>query len=332
MNFTLKTKIFNKSLFVFLFLTVFSFSFLALADEQEVITTFLDDTDQDGLSTEEEKAYGTDPSNNDTDGDSYSDGVEIESGYDPLKPAPGDRIVPDVTTAEGEVANGVAETSVETVNLTDIATEELANIVSEKQDSDQELTNEDLNQAVANVLAQTNQEIELPEVDVDSLKIKEISKKLDDEEKEAQKKEDTIEYLTTVSYIILSNSPSPIRSDMELSGFLERASQEALISVATGNYNMINSLEAKSEAVLKEIETVEVPENMVDTHLKAVQIVKFLGSMGGKLKSLNLSNDPIGQMAEFAKVQGAMLEVQNFVYESQQKLTDLGIKNIPLDI
>jgi hypothetical protein len=204
--------------------------------------------------------------------------------------------------------------------------------VSEKQDANQELTNEDLNQAVANVLEQANQEVELPEVDVDSLKIKEISKKLDDEEKEAQKKEDTIEYLTTVSYIILSNSPSPIRSDKELVGFTERAAQEAVLSIATGNYSMVDSLETKSQAVLKEIESVEVPENMVDTHLKAVQIVKFLGSMSGKLKSVNLSNDPIGQMAELAKVQGAMLEVQNFVYESQQKLTDLGIKNIPLDI
>lgn len=330
MSFSLKTKIFNKSLFVFLFLSVFSFGFLALADEQEVITTFLDDVDQDGLSTEEEKAYGTDPANNDTDGDSYSDGVEVESGYDPLKPAPGDRIVPEVGMSDESTASSSGEG--ETVNLTEIATEELASIVSEKQDASQEITNEDLNQAVANVLAQANQEVELPEVEIDTLKIKEISKKLDEEEREAQKKEDTVEYLTTVSYIILSNAPSPIRSDMELSGFLQRASQEALLSVATGNYSMIDALETKSEAVLKEIESVEVPENMVDTHLKAVQVVKFLGSMGSKIKSMNLSNDPIGQMAEFAKVQGAILEVQNFVYESQQKLTDLGIKNIPLDI
>lgn len=337
MNFTLKTKIFNKSLFVFLFLAVFSFGFLALADEQEVITTFLDDVDQDGLSTEEEKAYGTDPSNKDTDGDSYSDGVEIESGYDPLKPAPGDRIVSETVAVEGgeevtPVVAGEEGNGVEPINLTDVATEELANIVSEKQQENEELTHEDLNQAVANVLAQTNQEIELPEVSVENLKIKEVSNKLDEEEKAAQKKEDTIEYLTTVSYIILSNSPSPIRSDMELGGFLQRASQEVLLSVATGNYSMINTLGTKTEAVLKEIETVEVPENMVDTHLKAVQVVKFLGSMGEKIKSLNLSDDPIGQMAELAKVQGAMLEVQNFVYESQQKLTNLGIKNIPLDI
>jgi len=50
------------------------------------------DSDCDGLTNAEEKLYGTDPNNPDTDGDGYSDGVEVKSGYDPLKPAPGDKI------------------------------------------------------------------------------------------------------------------------------------------------------------------------------------------------------------------------------------------------
>src|SRR6266567_3674295 len=50
------------------------------------------DSDCDGLTNTEEKLYGTDPTNPDTDGDGYSDGVEVKSGYDPLKAAPGDRI------------------------------------------------------------------------------------------------------------------------------------------------------------------------------------------------------------------------------------------------
>ena len=29
----------------------------------------------------------------DTDGDGYGDGIEVESGYDPLKPAPGDKVI-----------------------------------------------------------------------------------------------------------------------------------------------------------------------------------------------------------------------------------------------
>jgi len=67
------------------------------------------DTDRDGLSDDEEKMYGTnpnnadtdgdgltdrdevkvfhtDPNNVDTDGDSYQDGAEVNSGYDPKGP------------------------------------------------------------------------------------------------------------------------------------------------------------------------------------------------------------------------------------------------------
>jgi len=42
-----------------------------------------EDTDQDGLTDAEEKVFGTNPKKPDTDGDSYLDGAEVESGYDP---------------------------------------------------------------------------------------------------------------------------------------------------------------------------------------------------------------------------------------------------------
>jgi len=42
------------------------------------------DSDQDGLSDEEEIFYGTDKNNPDTDGDTYLDGDEVKNGYNPL--------------------------------------------------------------------------------------------------------------------------------------------------------------------------------------------------------------------------------------------------------
>ncbi len=45
------------------------------------------DSDNDGLSDEEEKRLGTDPQNPDTDGDGYTDGEEVRNGYSPLVPA-----------------------------------------------------------------------------------------------------------------------------------------------------------------------------------------------------------------------------------------------------
>lgn len=44
------------------------------------------DTAGDGLTDEQERALGTDPTKADTDSDGYSDSVEVKSGHDPLKP------------------------------------------------------------------------------------------------------------------------------------------------------------------------------------------------------------------------------------------------------
>jgi len=71
---------------------VFATTFFALAQSQVGNSLFLD-SDQDGLTDQEEKAIGTDLLKADTDGDGYSDGKEVESGYNPLRPAPGDKLV-----------------------------------------------------------------------------------------------------------------------------------------------------------------------------------------------------------------------------------------------
>ena len=46
------------------------------------------DFDHDGLSDRMELNFHTDPTKADTDGDGYSDGQEIKTGYNPLNPAP----------------------------------------------------------------------------------------------------------------------------------------------------------------------------------------------------------------------------------------------------
>lgn len=337
MVFSIKTKIWNGSFLVFLLITSLTFGVMALADEQEAITSYLQDGDQDGLSAEEEKALGTDPTNSDTDGDGYSDGVEIESGYDPLKPAPGDRITPDATATSQMDEN----TNEGTVNLTDIASDELINLVQEKQSAEQEqdqiLTPDDLNAVVAKVVQNANQEVELPEVDVDDIKVKEPAKGLSEEELQAEKKQDTLEYLTTVSYILMSNSPVTVHSKEDVSNVLLQASQNMMLVLSTGNFNGFNGianvsdLKTKSNKALEEINALEVPENMIDMHVKAIQIVKLVVSMGETISAMNFDRDPIGQMAQLSKLQGAMFTIQNFLNNATSKMTDLGITNLPLD-
>jgi hypothetical protein len=97
---------------------VFATTLFALAQSQNNNSLFLD-SDQDGLTDQEEKMIGTDLSKADTDGDGYSDGKEVESGYNPLKPAPGDKIVPaDQTSSSDATQTDTIEASADSASAT----------------------------------------------------------------------------------------------------------------------------------------------------------------------------------------------------------------------
>ncbi|MBU0645969.1 thrombospondin type 3 repeat-containing protein [Patescibacteria group bacterium] len=50
----------------------------------ECLDFVYDDPDFDGLESSLEAGLGTDPRNPDTDGDGFSDGQEVQGGYNPL--------------------------------------------------------------------------------------------------------------------------------------------------------------------------------------------------------------------------------------------------------
>lgn len=313
---------------MFASLFLFSSALYVVADEaSSTDVVAFDDSDSDSLSNDEEKIYGTDPEVADTDGDGYSDGVEIEGGFDPLKPAPGDRIVPEEETVES------AETATDSgiVNLTEQASEELANLVSEKEEGE-EITSEDLNTVLANVMAAGQEDIVLPDVDTATMKIKKLSSKLSEEERAEQNRQDVIEYLTLTSYILISNAPVQIRDTQALKGFALDAGKQMIVGLLSGNYSYLDTIEERGQRALDEVNGVEVPESMVDTHIKTVKMLTFASNLKQSIKATVSPDDPLGQMYMFSKVQGFLMTLDGFMQETQGKLTDIGIENIPLDI
>lgn len=65
-------------------LMVFNSTVDELSQKSRVPAVVMLDQDADGLPDDQEKRFGTNPQNIDTDGDGYSDLVEIKSGYNPL--------------------------------------------------------------------------------------------------------------------------------------------------------------------------------------------------------------------------------------------------------
>jgi hypothetical protein len=321
-----KIKIWNRGMFVFMVLFSFSCFYYATADETVSDKNFFQDTDQDGLSNDEEKVYGTDPDVADTDGDSYTDGIEIESGYDPLKPAPGDRVVQDANNPMAAV-EGVTDEPV--LNITERTSQELVEIVKTATTSgnpDEVVTADAIQEALQNALSESNQEIVLPEIDVKEIKVKEIPKKLKGDERDEREQKDVLEYLTTLQYLLINNSPTPIEDEDDVERTAQSVSTQAIAALNSGSFGYLDDLEEKGTKFLDQIKEVEVPETMVSTHVNALQLALYASALKNELKDTQM--DPLGQVATYGKIQALLGEVQNLADSTQSSLEKFGLENI----
>lgn len=315
------------SLLLFFGLLISSVTFFVSADDSMTDKNIFQDSDQDGLSNDEEALYKTDPLDKDSDDDGYTDGVEVESGYDPRKPAPGDKLV---DTKEGSREN---ESQVgASTNLTTQVSEQIATMVQESTlEGGEEVTLDTITESVQSVLEQTDQEIVLPEVSVDEVKVKQVSKKLKEAERLEMEKEDAVEYLTVMAYILANNSPKKFHSQNDLSSLLTSLGTDSLSAITLGNTKYLEDLSKKGEKILEETKEIEVPEGMLDVHVRAIKMAKYSITLKDEVSKTNPS-DPLGQIASLSKLQGFFGVVSDFSQEIYSKMAEYGIKEIPIDL
>ncbi len=316
---------FTLTLFLSLFFLV---SFFAVQAESSTSSkNIFVDSDQDNLSADEEKLYGTNPDKADTDGDGYSDGVEIESGYNPLMPAPGDRIIEGAE----EKKQTTSETKSNEKNLTNEISQQISGVLSTIDSDNKEVTFDQINGAVEEALSSQSSEVTLPEVDVKSIKIKKApSSSLKEKERKSQERKDILEYLTTLSYLVAENSPAQFSNEDELGGVLSNVSNQAILTLASGNKDFTNTLAERGQKILDSTQKLEVPEAMLDIHIKALKMGLYAVSLKDQVNPG--SDDPLGQVATLSRLQGLLGVTTQFTEEVQGALKKYEINDIPLQL
>lgn len=317
-------------LFIFFSLLVSGAAFFVFAGDSASTKNIFQDSDQDGLSNDEEKLYGTNPSIKDSDGDGYGDGVEVESGYDPLRPAPGDKIIKEIS--DNDLAFDQSSAAQKTGgNLTEKVSNEIANIIKNSGQGGEEVSMEDVDVVVQKILKEDiDEETILPEVNIEEIKIKKgPSKSLSEEKRKKQERDDALEYLTVVAYVMANNSPQSFQTEADLNGILTNLAEDSIAALSSGIMDPLNQLPIHAEKIMGELKDIEVPEKMLDTHIKALKIAKY--SIQLKEELTKSQNDPMRQIAVLAKMQGFLINVIEFTNEVNKKLTDYGIEAIPLN-
>ena len=318
---------------IFTALIVLSFAIFAVAEENSSTNNnvFLD-SDQDGLTNSEEKSYGTDPYKADTDGDGYSDGIEVRSGYNPLKPAPGDKIVVADET-NGVARESVAGTSTEKTsdgNLTNELSSKITALLSEGDASTVKM--EDIDSLIEETTTSKLTFEDLPEIDEKTIKILEQNyENLSEKDRTAKEKEDALEYLTAVSYIMGTNSPQKISAtdDVEtLSSQIISAIQN--FSFESGDLSFFDSLLGKSNDILTQLQDIKVPENLLYLHKRGLQLATYAKSLRSEV-TID-SSDPIKSMTYLSKASGLISLSNSFFNDVATSLQKYGITEIPLEL
>lgn len=269
------------------------------------------DSDCDGLTNAEEKLYGTDPNNPDTDGDGYSDGVEVKSGYDPLKAAPGDKIETGDNTPVTSIQNNVSTSSIS--SPTDDYLQNLTSYISSK--GNQPISTTDINTFVDEQMAKDMGDPitwdTLPDVDRSQIKIlKQDYSSLSDADKKSNEAKDAGTYLRQMGYLFVSNAPSQFSTMADFTTFQDNFfSHLADLSGSNNDPTYFSDLGNRLEVCLNQVNNVSVPETMVDLHVKFLRLVKGILT----LRDSSLSqNDPMGKMVLLTKVNAYINLVNDF--------------------
>lgn len=318
----------------FVSLSLVSFMVFISASAEDVFSgkNIFQDGDGDGLSNEEERLYATDPFQKDTDGDGYSDGVEVKGGYDPLKKAPGDKIIIGGSDTE-EPASKDGMISKE--NLTQKLSTEVAKLVSEKGTSDSDVSLGDLDSVVSGLIGGLEDTV-FPVVSKDEIKVRLLSKKekkLSVDERKKKEEQYIVEYLTSIAYILANNSPGGLRTEDAFQTEFTTITNKSINALSSGDLSYVEDISRSGEKVLEQLREVEVPEAMVDLHLKALQMAKYAVILKDEFASTQNqeSVDPLRSISVIAKVQGFMDMTTLFIGEFQSKLLEYGISGIPIE-
>lgn len=316
----------KSTIMIFATLIFLSFAVFAIAEENSTTNkNIFQDADQDGLTDAEEKVYGTNPYKTDTDGDGYSDGVEVRSGYDPLKPSPGDKIVSNKETVAGtstEKNNGE--------NLTEELSSKVSALLSEKKTSDVKI--EDIDSLIEETTTSKITFEDLPEIDEKTIKIlKQNYENISEKDRLAKKKEDALKYLTAVSYIMGTNSPQKI-SNIEDVGNISTQILSAVqdFSFESADFSFFDNLLGKGSDALAQLQTIEVPESFLDLHKRGLQLAIYAKSLRSEVKID--PKDPIKSMTYLSKATALISLGNSFFSDVMTSFQKYGITEIPLEL
>lgn len=213
-------------------------------------------------------------------------------------------------------------------NLTKEVAQKISAITADS-DADSAVTIDEIKNIVDESLSSQENAFVLPEMTGLELNIKkqDYSKYSAAIAKEKEK-EDSINYAAGIFYIFNSNSVEPINSISETPTFFASLADIILPAIATGDTSSLASLTESGKKIFEQLKDMEIPEKLVDTHIKIMQFTQYATNMEALLASQN-SDDPLKALSDLSKISGFFESALNFSTEAAQLFKDYIPENDP---
>jgi len=328
----------NKNLLFLLTILIFWWSFLVNVGVGS--SDVFHDRDQDGLTDEEEYMYGTDINNPDSDGDGYRDGVEVESGYDPLKPAPGDKILiqnnqtsevlqketkPNMTDDFFEHLESEKGSELDLLNSYYTNPESFQNNQEGVEAlGDISLTSEDLQNLINQTTSGSMSSGEMELISEEEIKIKDKVTG-SEKKKEKEEKEQIEKYLTQVFYIMSINKPFAIEEQILLPQLGAEYINQINGAMQLGQISQLIDLKEKSQKTYDEIIEIETPYITKDMHIRVLSIIKHLNETIDEEKMID-NQDPMTLALYVGELQAALIEGESLKSELESIVDEYEIE------
>jgi hypothetical protein len=167
-------------------------------------------------------------------------------------------------------------------------------------------------------------EDELPEISRADLNIKEQNySKLSPEKAQAKRKEDFLNYIAAVTYIFSSNSTQPLTSLTDATSVISNITKTITTAINTQDVSGLKDSMISQEKIIEQLKAVEVPEDFVDIHIKALRFALYSKQLPSFIQPK--ADDPLGSINNLSKIEGFFSFFATFTTEVQSKFTEYGL-------
>lgn len=209
-------------------------------------------------------------------------------------------------------------------NMTKDIANKISRLATSSTPEEQEISLAKLQQDIADAVSKNFSEDDLPEIPLDSIKIKPQNYKGTAEQIKSKKKEDLTNYMVAFYYILSSNSPTPITSNSDVLKTFNNTISNIALSISSRQSNILNDIQKSGEKMFSQLQEIEVPKELVGMHIKSLRFAQYATSLKSTIDT-NVE-DPLLDLSNLAKLTSFVSSLSGFYDEAQSKFAEYGIE------